>query len=184
MEIRDMDMEMPRESRRRLRKQSGLDPQKRSLILGAAGALLLSIFLLFIFGGSEDNAANEMAAVKSRLDGLEKRLALVEGVQSKISSSEIRIKGLQTSVHRLESLTGTMKDRMERLEQAPSPSTQPVHSAGPGAVEKRSHEVRPGESLFSIAKKYRMSLEGLRRLNHLSRSIIHPGQRLIVEAGI
>lgn len=186
MELQDLDMEMPREPRRRLRKQSGLDPQKKSLMLGAAGALLLIILLVLFFGagGGDENPTYELNAVKSRLDGLEKRLALVEGVEPKTSSSETRIKGLQASVNRLESLTRTMKDRMEKLEQAPSPSTPPAKSVDPASVEKRLHEVRRGESLFSIAKKYGMSLDELRRLNHLSRSIIQPGQRLIVDTGV
>lgn len=186
MEIRDLDMEMPREPRRRFRKQSGLDPQKKSLILGAAGALLLLILLVFFFGdgGRDENTTNPLNAVKSRLDGLEKRLALVEKVEPKISSSETRIKGLQVSVNRLESLTRTMKDRMEKLEQVPSPSTPPAKSLDPASVEKRLHEVRRGESLFSIAKKYGMNLDELRRLNHLSKSIIQPGQRLIIDTEI
>lgn len=45
-----------------------------------------------------------------------------------------------------------------------------------------THKVRSGDSPFSIAKKYRMSLNRLLALNHLDkRSRIFPGQKLIVE---
>jgi len=45
----------------------------------------------------------------------------------------------------------------------------------------RSHIVRPGESLWSIAQQYRTTVEALRRLNNLSPSqAIHPGQKLLI----
>ncbi len=46
---------------------------------------------------------------------------------------------------------------------------------------KRYHTVRPGESLWSIAQKYKTTPETLRRLNNLSpNQIIHPGQKLLI----
>jgi LysM repeat protein len=177
-------------ARRRSRNGSGLDPQKKSLIFGAAGALLLIILLVVFFGGSggDEKAAKELDAVKSRLDGLDKRLARIEGVEPKISSSENQIKGLQASVNRLENLTRTMKEQMEKPAKAPAPPTQQTPSAAPqkkpASVEKRLHEVRRGETLFSIAKKYGMTIDDLRRLNHLSKDdAIQPGQRLIIDTG-
>jgi LysM repeat protein len=56
---------------------------------------------------------------------------------------------------------------------APSTSTKNPPSG------TRSHIVRPGESLWSIAQQYRTTVEALRRLNNLSPSqAIHPGQKL------
>jgi len=58
---------------------------------------------------------------------------------------------------------------------APSTSTKNPPSG------TRSHIVRPGESLWSIAQQYRTTVEALRRLNNLSPSqAIHPGQRLLI----
>lgn len=46
----------------------------------------------------------------------------------------------------------------------------------------RIHIVRKGESIIGIAKKYRMPVSSLLKLNGLSlRGVIHPGDRLIVE---
>ncbi len=46
----------------------------------------------------------------------------------------------------------------------------------------RFHIVRKGESLTAIAKKYRLSLASLLKLNNLSlKKIIHPGDRLLIE---
>jgi LysM repeat protein len=58
---------------------------------------------------------------------------------------------------------------------APSTSTKNPPSG------TRSHIVRPGESLWSIAQQYRTTVEALRRLNNLSPSqAIHPGQKLLI----
>jgi len=179
-------MERPR---RRFRNGSGLDPQKKSLIFGAAGALLLIILLIVFFGGGgDDKASKELDAVKSRLEGLEKRLARIEAVEPKITSSENQIRALQASVNRLENLTRGMKDQIEKLAQAPAPPKPQPQAAAPqkkpASSEKRLHEVRRGETLFSIAKKYGVTADELRRMNHLSKDdSIQPGQRLIVDAG-
>jgi len=46
----------------------------------------------------------------------------------------------------------------------------------------RFHVVRKGESLTAIAKKYRLSLASLLKLNNFSlKKIIHPGDRLLIE---
>ena len=40
------------------------------------------------------------------------------------------------------------------------------------------HVVRSGESLFSISKKYKIKIHGLKKLNGLASNTIHPGQIL------
>jgi membrane-bound lytic murein transglycosylase D len=54
--------------------------------------------------------------------------------------------------------------------------------AGLGAdLERRVHRVRSGESLWSISRKYGMSVSQLARMNHIStKSVLQPGQRLQV----
>ena len=54
--------------------------------------------------------------------------------------------------------------------------------AGLGSdLERRVHRVRSGESLWSISRKYGMSVAQLARMNHIStKSVLQPGQRLQV----
>lgn len=47
----------------------------------------------------------------------------------------------------------------------------------------RSHVVKRGESLGSIARKYRTSVASLVRLNHLKKPVIYAGQTIIVGGG-
>ena len=57
--------------------------------------------------------------------------------------------------------------------------------AGLGAdLERRIHRVKSGESLWSISRRHGMTVSQLARLNNLtSKSVLHPGQRLVVSGG-
>jgi membrane-bound lytic murein transglycosylase D len=54
--------------------------------------------------------------------------------------------------------------------------------AGLGAdMERRTHRVKSGESLWSISRRYGMTVPQLARMNHISaKSVLRPGQRLQV----
>lgn len=43
-----------------------------------------------------------------------------------------------------------------------------------------THTVQPGDTLFSIAKRFGLSLQELKRLNHLASDQVKPGQKLVV----
>ena len=173
---------------RRFRGDSGMDPQKKALIFGAAGAVVLIILLIALFGGGEKTSLKELEAIKSRLDGMEKRLAKIEGVDQRFSPLEAQIKGLQASVSKLEGQTRSIREHMEKLAQ-PAPPKPQVQATAPTKKPaanggKHLHEVKRGETLFSIAKKYGMKRDELRRLNNLSKNdSIQLGQKLIVTSG-
>ena len=47
-------------------------------------------------------------------------------------------------------------------------------------VNMKIHEVKPGDTLFSIAKKFGLSVEEIMQLNRLGETILKPGQLLVV----
>ena len=49
-----------------------------------------------------------------------------------------------------------------------------------GSSRGRTHIVRKGESLGLIAKRYKTSVKTLMRLNGLRKSVIYPGQVIVV----
>ena len=53
----------------------------------------------------------------------------------------------------------------------------------PPTGEEMAYTVRRGDSLYSIAKRYRTTVNTLKRLNNMSSNMIHPGQRLTVRPG-
>ena len=62
----------------------------------------------------------------------------------------------------------------------PDPSIE-IYGSSRGRA--RSHVVRRGESLGLIAKRYRVSVASLKRMNGLKKSVIYPGQVIIVRGG-
>ncbi len=50
--------------------------------------------------------------------------------------------------------------------------------------QREVHIVRSGENLTSIASKYRCSVANIRSWNNLHGNTIHPGQKLVVQAGV
>jgi membrane-bound lytic murein transglycosylase D len=83
---------------------------------------------------------------------------------------------------------------VDRMNEGPQSALQPGDAlwvpagdvsqlrAGLGSdLERRVHRVRSGESLWSISRKYGMSVAQLARMNHIStKSVLQPGQRLQV----
>ncbi len=61
-------------------------------------------------------------------------------------------------------------------------SSFPIDAAVPLKTSAKSviHEVFPGETLWSISKRYGVPIESLKRLNELSVTSIVPGQALII----
>ena len=58
-------------------------------------------------------------------------------------------------------------------------TSPPSHGTDP-AKPQREHVVREGETLWSIAHRYRVTIAELRRWNHLDSDSIRPGEALRV----
>ena len=61
-----------------------------------------------------------------------------------------------------------------------APAAGSVPAKGSVKASKRSHIVKNGESLFSIAKLYNVGVEDIKEKNNLGSSKILPGQKLII----
>ena len=199
------DLERTIRTDRPLRRQrdQGMDPQKKAIIFGGAGAVILIVLLAVFFGAGDKDASKELNTIKSRLDALEKRLSKLESSEQKVSTLENQVKGFQTTLTKMESSNRSLREQVERSAQkledqikktAPPPpppapaakpqaqSPAPQKKAGAGA-DKILHEVTPKETLFSIAKKYNLTVDELRGLNNLSTTDnIQPGQKLLVKS--
>lgn len=93
-----------------------------------------------------------------------------------------------TSVRTLQQTNGISRpDRLQigtRLRVPTGPSIHLASSDGDGGVAGGTtiHRVRSGESVWSIARRYRVSTADLLRWNGLTaRSVIHPGDRLRIQ---
>ncbi|MEW6664255.1 MAG: LysM domain-containing protein [Thermodesulfobacteriota bacterium] len=204
MEDMSEDLERTIRTDRPFRRQrdQGMDPQKKAIIFGGAGAVILIVLLAVFFGGGDKGASKDMNTIKSRLDALEKRLSKMETSDQRISTLENQVKGMHTSMAKMESSNRSLREHMDRTAQrledqikktsapaVPAPAAKPQAQA-PGSPKKAAagtdkilHEVMPKETLFSIAKKYNLTVDELRRLNNLSKTdSIQPGQKLLVKS--
>jgi membrane-bound lytic murein transglycosylase D len=52
--------------------------------------------------------------------------------------------------------------------------------SSPTGPKLETHTVQPGDTLFSIAKRFGLTLTELKRLNHLASDQVKLGQKLVV----
>lgn len=87
-----------------------------------------------------------------------------------------------------DSLYAIEKRKYHTPKPTPTPSTRPSSTANtsttrPTSTSYQYHKVRSGETLGTIASKYRTSVRTLQNLNGLRNTRIYVGQRLKVKAG-
>jgi LysM repeat protein len=166
-------------------------PSRVPKIILGVGILILIVLLDLFFRGSNGVSKEDLSVVRTRLDLLEKRLVSLDGTEKKISSLESQLQALQQSVARIDFAQKSLREKIDKLGQQVERNTMPppakttvTHSSQktPTAQGGRYHEVRPGETLYSIAGKYHMTMDELRRLNNLkpNQNTIKPGQKLLV----
>ena len=170
---------------RRPRSSFPFKPKRNVLILGGAGILFLIILVAIFSGNNEKPAADDLAAMQARLTQLEKRIDHLEGMESKRLVTETA-KTEGPLAQQLQNLTKRLDQLEKRMAAAPAKAQAPVttQEKPPPPKKERYHEVRAGDTLFGIARKYGITIDELCRLNNISpRHIIYPGQSLLVGSG-
>jgi LysM repeat protein len=152
----------PRENKKNHPSRSPADfkLEKLHLVFGAIGVLVLIVVFILFSGGDNGVSREDFSTIKVKLDELEKRLIKIEGADLKMARLESQIKKLDQSVSELNrSITSKTK-------------------------KSRYHVVRSGETLSLIAQRYGITINELCRLNRLTpKSIIHPGQKILITTG-
>lgn len=193
----DYDEEKPYSPWLRDRISLGLFKNRRTAYISAgAGLFILLILLVMLIPNSRKTETDrQIAALEAKFSQLEDRLFKLEGIDERLKEivglgSELEI--FKGRLGRLEALETSMTSRMDRIAknmdalQKKSAVTQakkasPVNSrkASTQRAKMRYHQVRTGDTLYSIGRRYGISVNELRRLNNLgSGAVIHPGQKL------
>jgi LysM repeat protein len=144
--------------------------KRRNMILIAACALI--VVLAFFFRGvtGKDKTRATIAQMAQRLDAMEQKIAALQKQQEDLVSGPVR----------------DLTEKIEMLEKRPAPKPEPASSPRAQATlpTKRHHTVKKGETIRSIAKRYGLSAEELRRMNKLSpKTRLAAGQSLIISTG-
>lgn len=158
----------------------------RTLLFGGiAAVVLLAAFFLLMGNGDRREGDEAWQDLAERLERIELRLDRLEETAKQVPAVIGRMEGLGKSMSRLESDQRTLLDRMDRLsrrlEDLAKAPPEATPSTAPVSGKAATHTVERGETLFSIAKRYGLSVEELCRLNGIqSNDVIQPGQRLVV----
>ncbi|MGA7145580.1 MAG: LysM peptidoglycan-binding domain-containing protein [Desulfobacterales bacterium] len=157
------------------------------------GFLILLILFLLLF------ARNKMARFENRLNALEDRVKSVEEKGQKLEAMRYgmaqigeqsqSVEQLKTRFDRSEK---TLTARMDQISKEFGKLKQQVLKAGvrkttssktvkisERTLKNRYHVVKSGETLYTIGRRYGVTVKQLQKINKLSGgSVIHPGQKL------
>jgi len=153
----------------------------KPLLLWVVVGIILLLLIMLLFRGGDTAVKEDLNALKARVEQMEKRASALEGAVKKVETVDGQIRGLQQSLTKIEGAQRSLSERVDRLAQhAEKPAAAQASPKKPSAQTK-VHEVRPGETLFSIAKKYNLTPEQLLKLNNMTRKdTIRAGQKLVV----
>lgn len=137
--------------------------------------------------GFADMASQGAAAVPSpELGGLQERLAHVD---TRIGNLERRLTGMDDRSRKAASSPASASTSKPAASAASKPvlspeakkPVRPAPAAEPAPSGPKYHEIGDGDTLYSIARRYNMTIEQLRVLNKLSsEAVLQPGQRILV----
>jgi LysM repeat protein len=152
--------------------------------------LIFIVVLILALGG----ILGKLSGFENRLITLEEQMVRFQDIDDKLTLALKQSNGLEPFKDRFDRLEASMSLRMDHLVTAMNNlqkdiaqvKAQKTQVVKPAAVvkkppKKRYHTVRPGDTLYNIARKYGVTVKKIRALNKLSdRAVIHPGQKLIV----
>lgn len=169
--------------------------------LGIAVVIFLILEMGSILNGPADQA--RIDALETKIERLEQKLEKVDGVDEKVTriweqaksfetfktrfdrseaSMSLRMDHLAMSLDALQKKTNETMQQIDKLEKAAvsqqeSPSPAPVKTR----AMAKTHTVAAGDTLYSIGRRYNLTLEELRSINKLPKgAVIHVGQVLVV----
>ena len=166
---------------RRVRNSQDSNSSGRPLLLWGAIGIILLLLIVLLFRGGDKAVTEDLNALKARVEQMEKKASALEGATKKIDSVDGQIKGIQQSLTKIEGTQRSLAERIDKLAQHAEKPAAPQAAQKKPSAQAKVHEVRPGETIFSIAKKYNLSPEQLLKLNNMTKKdAIQAGQKLVV----
>jgi len=168
---------------------------EKPYVLTGMGILVLVMFIVVLFArGQQSTNQKQITALEESLNLLQDRLVRLENSGERIGNLELHQKKLEQFAGRLNHVEKSISLRMDRLakqldnlqkkitQTKPKASaTQKTASPPKPRTGPRVHQVRRGETLYSIGRQYGVTIETLRRLNKLARGVtIYPGQKILL----
>jgi LysM repeat protein len=179
----EMQEDLARQKANVHRNRNSQNPESsgKSLFLWGVIAIILILLIVLLFRGGDKAVTEELNTLKGRVEQMEKRVSTLETAAKKSETVEAQIKGLQQSVLKVESAQRSLAERIDRVAQKAEKPSAPQAAQKKSTAKTKVHEVQPGETIFSIAKKYNLSTDQLLKLNNMTKKdTIQAGQKLVV----
>ena len=183
------------------RKESFDSKSKRKfLFLGSAVVLVLIVLIVLLPRGSDKRSKGDLLSIQDKLNRLEKKLTVINGMKDRMTLLEKRGEGLQQlTIERdsnVQNLSGELDKLNQKVDDMLQKRTVPVadktekprvsqkQTTPTSSTKKQYHLIRAGENLYRISLRYGISLDELCHLNNITeKQAIFPGQKLLVTPG-
>lgn len=166
---------------RRNRNPQDSDSSGKPLLLWGFIGIILILLIVLLFRGGDKAVTEDVNALKTRVEQMEKRASPLEAAAKKMDAVDGQIKGLQQSVSKVEGAQRSLAERIDKLAQKAEKPSAPQAAQKKPSAQAKLHEVQPGETIFSIAKKYNLSAEQFLKLNNMTKKdTLQAGQKVVV----
>ncbi len=173
------------------------------LVVGLVVVMAIAALLIFLLpGGNETGLRSRIADLEERISALEEKINRFEAIDQKVTRIWEQAKSFEKFKARFDRTEASMSLRMDHLTMSlealqkklsiieQSIKSDSAKSASQAASKPpvssppvKYHQVKPGETLFSISRRYGLSVEQLLKLNKMKKNaVIKPGQKLIVRS--
>ena len=171
------------------------------ILLGLAIVALVAVLLMLLLGGDGSTISQKkLDALEGRILALEERLDKYEAIDEKVTRIWEQAKSFEKFKDRFDRSEASMSLRMDHLTMSLEALQKQVNASQkkvavpPSKASKKEetkpakpsanikyHQVKAGETLYSISKQYGLKVEQLLKLNRMKKgSVIVTGQKLIV----
>jgi LysM repeat protein len=169
--------------------------QKKTLFIGGAIVLVIITIVTLFSSGRSDLSKADFNVLIEHVDRIEARVTDIEEIEKRITDAlQAQINNVREGATVASGTEGTMAQQLdllarnvEALQQKMGSVVEEVQAirtvTGDRVQAKKTqyHVVVRGESLYRIARKYGLTVDGLCKLNKITpHQSIYPGQKLLV----
>lgn len=175
-------------------KKEWRQPRLTLVFVGVGFVVLVMIFVWFMEKPRTGTAAKRINMLESKIEQLEKTMAKINAIDEKLTTLENQSQKFMLAVDRLDRFETSISLRMDQVGKklaALQTVTEEFRSkpdvAPQSPVVSRNdstetyHTVSTGDTLYSISRRYGLTVEELRKTNQLPEdATIYEGQKLII----
>ena len=165
----------------------------RPYIIGGIGLVIIVILLVVVLSRPSGVVDREqLQSLEARIQRLEKKLATIDVIGQAFDRIDNNEKELNLIMERVDRFEGTITTQIDQIIKelgklhqktgsAPPPKAKASQPVAKSTTEKKMtvHEVTAGETLYSISRRYGLTVDQLRKYNNIDKDVaIRPGQKL------